>query len=161
MQTAEFLEKRERARGYSLKYKNANRDKISVMNKNYYEEQKVVLKTGPLKTSVYHQEKSKQYYIDNKEKIRKYNKEYRQTDKGKQIAATTRWRSRGVINDDFDGLYKRYRNTHQCETCDYVFDEVNKRCLDHDHETGLVRGIICNACNSGWVNVNPKLKVFL
>ena len=27
------------------------------------------------------------------------------------------------------------------------WEKLNKKCLDHDHKTGLFRNIICNRCN--------------
>lgn len=36
-------------------------------------------------------------------------------------------------------------HNHQCAIC---FD-TETLCVDHDHETGKVRGILCNRCNSG------------
>ena len=60
------------------------------------------------------------------------------------------WRKRGVINDDFDGLYNYYINCFKCESCscDIVPGNCkNGRYLDHDHETGLFRNIVCPKCN--------------
>ena len=35
----------------------------------------------------------------------------------------------------------------ECQHCQTEFTKNNKRCLDHDHTTGLFRKIICNRCN--------------
>ncbi|HXB11394.1 MAG TPA: endonuclease domain-containing protein [Bacteroidia bacterium] len=37
-----------------------------------------------------------------------------------------------------------------CPLCeaDMLQMEVKNRCLDHDHETGLVRAVVCRNCNS-------------
>ena len=57
------------------------------------------------------------------------------------------WKRRGLIYDDYDALYETYIKTMECQHCQTEFTKNNKRCLDHDHTTGLFRKIICNRCN--------------
>ena len=61
--------------------------------------------------------------------------------------AIYKWKMRGLICDDYDALYETYIKTMECEHCKTEFTKNNKRCLDHDHTTGLFRKIICNRCN--------------
>jgi len=58
------------------------------------------------------------------------------------------WKKRGLIYDDYDALYEAYIKTADCQHCQTEFTKNNKRCLDHDHETGLFRKIVCNRCNN-------------
>jgi len=37
---------------------------------------------------------------------------------------------------------------NKCKSCGCDFD-IKRVCIDHDHETGIVRGLLCNQCNSG------------
>ena len=57
------------------------------------------------------------------------------------------WRRRGLIYDDYDELYEVYINTMGCQHCQIEFTKNNRRCLDHNHETGLFRKIVCHRCN--------------
>lgn len=36
-----------------------------------------------------------------------------------------------------------------CEICGVRYDKSKRLCVDHDHETGEVRGLLCNSCNRG------------
>ena len=58
------------------------------------------------------------------------------------------WKRRGLIYDNYDELYDVYINTMECEHCKTEFTKNNWRCLDHNHETGLFRKIVCQKCNA-------------
>lgn len=48
----------------------------------------------------------------------------------------------GLTKEEFEGLLERSKG--KCEICG-----VDEQHIDHDHETGEVRGILCNNCNNG------------
>ena len=92
-------------------------------------------------------QKTKEYYLKNREKILEWNK----TD-GKKSIKISSWKKRGVISDNYSSLYDYYLNCNNCELCNVELIEGNygnnKKTLDHDHETGLFRYVLCNTCNS-------------
>jgi hypothetical protein len=94
----------------------------------------------------YDPQKKKEYYEKNKEQIKVNMKEYTQTEKGKKVGRVSHWKQRGVIGD-YDELYEIYLNTNECNACKCTFTDTNKKCLDHDHETGEFRQILCDNCN--------------
>ena len=57
------------------------------------------------------------------------------------------WKRKGVITEDFDEVYDIYINTMECDHCGKEFPDTTDRCLDHDHETGNIRAIVCKKCN--------------
>ena len=80
-------------------------------------------------------------------------KVYLQTPAGIKSNRISKWKSYGVICDDWDVLYEKYINTEFCEDCkcELTEDRYNTkttRCLDHDHNTGLFRNVVCNSCNA-------------
>jgi len=60
------------------------------------------------------------------------------------------WKRRGVVGD-YDELYDIYINSNSCECCNFVFTDDKYKCLDHNHETGEFRKILCRNCNN-WDN---------
>ena len=66
----------------------------------------------------------------------------------------TNWKKRGLIYHNFDELYEVYIKTMNCQHCGKEFPNTKDRCLDHDHETGTFRKIVCRGCNSHDTYIN-------
>ena len=65
-------------------------------------------------------------------------------DKSQTIFA---WKKNGLIYDDYNELYEVYIKTMNCQHCEKEFKNSRDRCMDHDHDTGLFRKIVCQSCN--------------
>ena len=82
----------------------------------------------------------------NKDKIKKQKADWYRTEKGKKSDTMASWRKQGV-NNVTDEMYDRYKNNHRCDVCKIEFKNSTDRCLDHDHETGDFRQVLCRDCN--------------
>ena len=140
---------------YDREYRKNNKDRIKEHNKKYYENnkdrEKERVKEWYEKNKEHKKEHQKEWYENNKDRIKEQSKEYRQTEEAQMIYKILDWERRGIIYYDMKELYYTWKMTKYCNYCNVELVEgnygSNKKCLDHDHETGEPRGVICQACN--------------
>jgi len=135
-----YLRNKEKARESQRRYELS--EKGQKTKQSYYETNKQILV-----------EKAKKWEKDNPEKAREKAKKYRSTDKGIKSNIINKWKSRGLV-DDYDKVYERYEYTLFCDLCSCDLDQCTKsvKSMDHDHNTGLFRNILCRMCN--WRRMN-------
>lgn len=66
------------------------------------------------------------------------------------VARRAKLRSKYKLTDEeLDALFDRADGN--CEACGRPFGDAqaSKPVIDHDHDTGQVRGVLCTTCNSG------------
>jgi len=78
-----------------------------------------------------------------------------------------KWKRQGMISDDWKTIYDRYVNAECCESCNNVFRKniykngylwrTNNKVLDHNHETGKIRNVICQSCNAKRRYIDEKV----
>jgi len=91
---------------------------------------------------------SHRYKQRNKEKVKESQRLYKKTESGKKSTRIYNWKKSGLkeFGYTYDELYEYYLETNQCEVCQVELNEKNKR-MDHCHETGCFRWILCHRCN--------------
>ena len=134
-------EKKERKRISQKKYYEKNKEKLIEYQKEYREEN--IEKYNEYCLEYYHNNKEK-----NKEKIKESKRKYSKTEKGKKTNRISVWKKSGVICIDYDEMYNIYINTSKCNYCNKEFENSKDSHLDHNHDTGQVRGILCRDCNT-------------
>ena len=144
---------KEQKRAYNQKYYYANRQKILEQKKEYGELNKKSKSEYNKKYREQHRDKMVKYSKEYNDTHKQEAKLYRKSEIGRKGSRIRDWKRYGVICDDFDGLYEKYINTTHCENCNVELTENVKhnthttRCLDHDHESGQFRNVLCNKCN--------------
>jgi hypothetical protein len=142
---------KDKQKNHKREYYEKNKDKILEERKEYRINNKEKIKEYCEANKEEKKEYDKEYRLNNKDKIKEERKEYRQTEAGKKSSRISTWKKIGVESEDYDALYEYYLNCKYCENCEVELVEgsigANKKCLDHDHKTGLFRNVLCNTCN--------------
>lgn len=80
-----------------------------------------------------------------------YNKKYAKTENGKRINKINKLKQRGLICNEYEDyvtIYYHWLVSTNCEKCNCEFTKSNFKCMDHCHNTGQYRNILCHSCNN-------------
>ena len=88
-------------------------------------------------------------YLRRKDKHAEYQRQWREKNRDKMSRSQRNYflkKEYGITIDDYDRMFEAQ---HGC--CLICTKEPSDRRLDvdHDHDTGIVRGLLCSDCNSG------------
>ena len=104
-------------------------------------------------------DESKKSWAKNKEKEQIRKKAFYEKNKSKIFMTTNKWRSqhpeqrklyaaKGKYNLSNE-QYKQLMSINNCEICKCDLSITKHKHIDHCHETGKVRGVLCSKCNLG------------
>lgn len=97
--------------------------------------------------------KHNRYGQNNKEKTSAYKKQYNADNKEKNKQKYLR----RTYNIEYDLLYAKQKG--RCAVCHTHQSELRTAlCVDHDHKTGRVRGLLCHKCNVGIGQFDDNIK---
>lgn len=90
----------------------------------------------------------KEYREKNKEYLLQKQKEYSSSEVGKICKRKASWKKNG-INITYDKYLEiACLQTFLCAVCGVHQDNLEKSlCVDHDHDNGKIRGLLCSNCN--------------
>lgn len=91
-------------------------------------------------------EYNKKYRQIHRTELLKQQKEYRQTEEGK-LACRRRdlKKSFDITLEDFDKMVEEHGGV--CAICGDKNINGHRLCVDHNHETNKIRGLLCDHCN--------------
>lgn len=77
---------------------------------------------------------------------------------GKKICLIKR--QYGLSYEDYCNLLKKQNG--KCAICDVVGEKIKGKelCIDHNHTTGKVRGLLCHSCNRGIGLMKDNVLIF-
>ena len=134
---------------YQKKYRANNPEKTKDYCKKYYwaniEKAKIRRKKQYLKNS-----------FKEKAKARKWRKE--NPDKARMIDRRSILKKYGITPEKYDSIL--ITQNKQCGICKKPASKFKRNLsVDHNHETGKIRGLLCNKCNRGIGNFNDDVEI--
>lgn len=110
-----------------------------------------IVKNGNYKGKTLWKCKIKRLDFDRSDGRKQYLDDYTKTDEyieRHKIDTRRNWLKRyGLTPDDYDRMLEA--QGHVCAICHKPDPTQDKLAVDHDHETGRTRGLLCYACNTG------------
>tara|TARA_R110000796_G_scaffold25106_3_gene71169 strand:- start:355 stop:804 length:450 start_codon:yes stop_codon:yes gene_type:complete len=84
-------------------------------------------------------------------------------DSSHQCYSVKNWKKYGLVcreSETYKDIYYHVMSVNNCELCNVTFsdDYKHQRSMDHDHETGYFRKVLCRACNANYKLSKPKTK---
>jgi hypothetical protein len=149
----------------SKAYYEKNKEKIKAKNRAYYEKNKEKIKAQHKayiennKESILAQRKAyrennkesilaqkKAYYEKNKEELKAWARAYYENNKEKAKSKELK-RNFGISLHEYNLMFTEQKG--KCACCGIHQNKLTRRfAVDHDHDTKLIRGLLCGNCNT-------------
>lgn len=152
---------KEHQRLFDERYYAKHKSEISIKKKKYWKEHKLERSTQKKQHYVEHRieicERQGQYHKEHKLERHLYNKKYRLDN---QIKLKQHYLKKhyNITLDDYNALFETQKGC--CAICG-EHQKYFKRsfAVDHNHETGKIRGLLCSKCNTTLGNVHDDISI--
>lgn len=96
------------------------------------------------------------HYKDQYKKYQETHKKWRK--ENRHLVSEKQWKCRGIIDMNYDKfLSELIKQDYKCMVCNKTLTNPQ---VDHDHDTGKYRGILCVPCNNGLGIYEKKKHLF-
>src|SRR5260221_3096041 len=85
-----------------------------------------------------------QWRLNNPDKILRYRAASNEKRRSEEYRLSYRLKKYGLTEDDYSDMIADCG--YSCNLCGASFHDV-RMVVDHDHDTGFVRGLLCDTCN--------------
>jgi Autographiviridae endonuclease VII len=101
-------------------------------------------------------ERNRRWRVENKEQLQAANTARYHANRD-AVRAYHLKRHYGISREEYEVMQRN--QDYRCAICEGVQPKLFDLSVDHDHETGRVRGLLCNQCNRslGLLKDDPKL----
>lgn len=139
---------KDRVKGSNAKYRAKNQDSLLKKHRKYNSENRETIV-----------EKSRQARLERPERIaeNKHNSYRRHFDKNAKKSRQKKLKyNYGITIDEYNAMYEAQGGV--CAICGNPNGEKNL-CVDHDHNSGKIRGLLCTDCNVGIGRLRDNLSI--
>lgn len=86
--------------------------------------------------------------------------EFKKTDRYKIKVRKQKWKEQN-IDINYEKYQEMFKNQGgKCAICDVDGNQFGKgMCVDHDHKTGKIRGLLCTDCNMGIGSLKDSIQI--
>lgn len=144
---------KEKAREYKIRYNKENKEKISKQRKEFRKNNKERLNKEDMERYYRDNRNSEASHINwrksHREEISKHMKEYYQKNKvtRKEYNRKNLIKQYGITLEEYDKILLEQGN--KCKICGKSKEDSKvSLCVDHNHVTGKIRGLLCISCNT-------------
>ena len=93
--------------------------------------------------------------------VKKQRNEYYKTPEGHKYQIEKSWRDKGMLftTEEYQELLEE--QAYGCAICGVKSNKNGSRfCVDHNHSTGSIRGLLCHDCNTTLGKFNDEVEMF-
>ena len=150
----------DRQREYRRLYRERNRERIKAQARERYRldpaSQRDATTRWLAKNPTYHRDAQRRWREKNPERAREIARQSYHRDPSRARGKWLKYRY-GITLEDYDAMLVAQGGG--CALCQRFPNEGRRLAVDHDHETGRIRGLLCNPCNVmlGWYEARQDL----
>ena len=132
--------------GVSTRCKSCNIAAVRIWQQEHKERYRARTKKWAKEHPEYKAKYAARYRKKNKERVDGYRKKWTMANPRKVRNKTLLYTS-GITLEEYEAMLKSQKGV--CAICKRISSDGRNLCVDHNHKTGKIRGLLCSWCNKG------------